>query len=90
MESWKLVVAGGLVALGGMGLGAMLFGAHPVEAQHARYSECIVGRQESFDVNNSGVLQAYSLDHAVLIPAGWEPIGGGGYPGFGAVGLCRP
>ena len=42
MKEWKLVVAGGLIGILGMGAGAWVFGSRPVEAQQAQYRECFV------------------------------------------------
>lgn len=89
MEQWKLVVAGGGIALAGMAAGASLFGASPARAQRT-YSECYFARQESVDTNASGDIERLDVPHTIHIPSGWDPIGGGGErPGLGALVLCR-
>lgn len=51
MDSWKLVLMTGLVALGGVGVGATVFGSQPAQAQRPQFRECFVARQESLDTN---------------------------------------
>lgn len=77
MESWKLVCTGGAIALAGMALGAWLFGPEPARAQQVPYRQCISVRQESIDVGNDGNVATIDLNHTVVIPPGWEPLGGG-------------
>lgn len=89
MESWKLVCAGGAIALAGMALGAWLFGPEPARAQQGAYERCIAVKQESIDVNNEGNVAPVTRDHTVLIPPGWEVIGGGGAPSLGVIVLCH-
>ncbi len=95
MEGWKLVLAGGAIALAGMAVGAGLFGAQPATAQTTgAWRDCFVARQESVDTNGSGITERVDLSHAVLVPAGYVPVGGGGL-GWGdgnptsTVVLCR-
>ncbi len=93
MKDWKLALVVGGVALGGVVVGAQCFGARPVQAQVGPYVRCVIARQESLDTHNDGNIEAPNLDHVVLIPAGWEPIGGGGPSTsdnhLGTVVLCR-
>ena len=93
MEHWKLVLAGGAVAVAGMCVGAGLFGARPVRAQVAGYRECFVARQESVDTDGSGRVGSVDDAHTIRVPAGYVPIGGGGLGGANLVGamvFCRP
>lgn len=79
MEGWKLVVAGGVIAIGGMAVGAALFGAEPAVAQTTdSWRDCIIVRQESLDVNSSGRMETVDIAHTVLVPSGYVPVGGGG------------
>ena len=94
MEGWKLVAMGAAVMLLGMTAGAQLFGAHAAEAQTTeRWHDCFVARQESVDTNGSGTTETVRLDHTILVPSGYVPIGGGGMTGssawIGGVVLCR-
>lgn len=90
MEQWKLVVAGGAIALAGMGAGSFVFGAQPARAQRT-YTECFIARQESLDTNGSGDIETLDEGHTIHVPRGWEVVGGGGLFGswVGAVVLCR-
>jgi hypothetical protein len=94
MEGWKLVMAGGVIALAGMAVGASLFGAQPVVAQSSGWRDCFIARQESVDTGGSGTTERVDLGHVVLVPAGYEPVGGGGMGlgdgnGTSTVVLCR-
>lgn len=94
MEGHKLVLAGGAIALAGIGVGAFLFSPRPATAQVSPFRECIIARQESLDTNGSGVIAEAGLNFRIVIPPGWEPIGGGGPEGgrdgwLGTVILCR-
>ena len=93
MQDWKLALVVGGVALGGVAVGAQCFGARPAQAQLGPYTRCVIVRQESLDAHNDGSIDPPNIDHVVLMPVGWEPIGGGGYVGaaahMGSVVLCR-
>ena len=92
MDSWKLVLMTGLVALGGVGVGATVFGSQPAQAQRPQFRECFVARQESLDTNGESQVQRPDRGHLVAIPRGWTPVGGGGYVAsshMGSVVLCR-
>jgi hypothetical protein len=89
MKDWKLVLAGGGIALAGMVVGASLFGAERAAAQTA-YTTCVFARQPTVDVDDDGVVGRRDAPHSIDIPSGWTPIGGGA--GLGADGvlvLCR-
>lgn len=90
-QPWKLVLAGGAIAIAGIVAGAALFGSPPAAAQRAGFRECFVARQESLDTNGSGQIERLDLGHTVLVPPGWTPIGGGGLVGnwTATVVLCR-
>jgi F0F1-type ATP synthase membrane subunit c/vacuolar-type H+-ATPase subunit K len=79
-ESWKLSLAGGIVALAGVAVGATCFGSGPAQAQTApaAFSRCVIARQESLDTNSAGAIDAPDVSHTILVPAGWEVVGGGG------------
>jgi hypothetical protein len=94
MEGHKLVLAGGAIALAGMVVGGLFFGARPVAAQTGPFRECVIARQESVDTGDSGAIASADAAHRIAIPPGWEPIGGGGPEGgrdgwLGSVILCR-
>lgn len=93
MDNWKLVMAGGVIALAGMVVGAWLFGGTPAVAQTDGWRDCFVARQESVDTNGSGRTESVDMGHTVLIPSGYVPVGGGGLWGDGnttsTVVLCR-
>lgn len=96
MKDWKLALVVGGVALGGVAVGAQCFGARPALAQTDRtYARCIVVRQESTDTGGDGTFGNPGVDHTVLIPSGWDVVGGGGQGGggsgtyLGAVVLCH-
>ena len=94
MQDWKLAVVVGCVALGGVVVGAECFGARPAQAQTAppTYARCIVARQESLDTHDDGQIEGPGLNRTILIPSGWEVVGGGGIEGthfLGSVLLCR-
>lgn len=86
----KLVVAGGLIGMLGMGAGAWVFGARPVEAQQqapqVNWRECFNAVQPSVEVSNQSVVDAPSPERTVRIPNGWVVVGGGD----GTILLCRP
>lgn len=88
MESWKLVLSTGLIALGGVAVGATVFGSEPAEAQ-TRYRECIFARQETVDTDDEGRVAPPSRRRTVQIPHGWTPIVGGGFDRGGILLLCR-
>ena len=61
MKDWKLVLADGGIALGGMVVGASLFGVHPAAAQRT-YTRCFFGYQEAVDIDNSGTVASPGAD----------------------------
>jgi hypothetical protein len=96
MKDWKLALVVGGVALGGVVVGAQCFAARPAAAQTtATYSRCFVARQESQDTGSDGHFAMPGVDHMILVPSGWEVVGGGGQGGgnsgtyLGAVLLCQ-
>ncbi len=95
MKDWKLALVVGAVALGGVVVGAQCFGARPAEAQSRSFRRCVVARQESLDVNGAGQIDRIDMGHSVMVPSGWEVLGGGGQGGgsagtyLGAVVLCE-
>lgn len=91
MEQWKLALVMGVVALGGVAVGAWAFGAPAATAQTPPFRDCVIVRQESVDVNDSGEVQRIGLARTIRIPPGYTPIGGGGLgPNWvGAMVLCR-
>ncbi len=91
MEQWKLAVVVGAVALSGVVVGAGCFGAPAASAQVAQpaFTRCFFGRQESVDVDNSGVVASPDLSHTINVPAGWTVVGAAGTEGQAAVLLCR-
>lgn len=78
MENWKLVMAGGVIALAGMVVGASLFGGTPAVAQTDGWRDCFIARQESVDTNASGRTASVDSGHTILVPSGYVPVGGGG------------
>jgi len=78
VDVWKLVVAGGVIALAGMAIGSGVFGAGPAAAQTAGWRDCFTARQESVDTDASGIIGRVDLGHTVIVPRGYEPVGGGG------------
>ncbi|MFO0708788.1 MAG: hypothetical protein U0353_03055 [Sandaracinus sp.] len=79
MEQWKLALVVGAMTLGGVAVGAQLFGARTVSAQQASgYRECFFGRQESVDINNEGVVDRPGRNRMIVVPAGFEVVAGGG------------
>ena len=78
MESFKVAFLASAMTLSGVALGAYLFGGNPVQAQQAGYRECFFGRQESVDINNEGVVERPNRDQTIVVPAGFEVVGGGG------------
>lgn len=78
MESWKIAFITSAMTLSGVALGAYLFAGNPVQAQQAGYRECFIGRQETVDINNDGVVERPNRDRTILVPAGYEVVAGGG------------
>ncbi len=78
MEQWKLGAVVGVMTLGGVVVGAQCFGSRPVSAQASGYRECFFGRQESVDINNEAVVEHPNRDRMIIVPAGFEVVGGGG------------
>ncbi len=93
LEQWKLGLVMGLVALGGVAIGASFLGADRAEAQMTAYRQCVLARQESLDTNGAGQIERIDSAHTIVIPAGWEVIGGSGVSAtsnwVGAIVLCR-
>lgn len=91
MESWKVGVVVAAATLAGVALGAWLFGDTRAEAQAGPYTMCFIARQESLDTNRSGQVQRMDDAHSIRVPAGYEPVGGGGLMGnwLGAIVFCR-
>ena len=94
MKEWKLVVAGGLIGMLGMGAGAWVFGSRPVEAQdqvpQAQYRDCFFARQESVDVNDQSLVEPPQANRLIRVPTGWTVVSAGGTGGYSTVLLCRP
>ena len=96
MKEWKLVVAGGLIGILGMGAGAWVFGSRPVEAQEqqqvfqVQYRECFAATQESVDVNDQSLVEAPAANRRIRIPNGWTVVSSGGTAGFATILFCRP
>ncbi len=94
MKEWKLVVAGGLIGMLGMGAGAWVFGSRPVEAQEQApqvgYRECFFAYQEPVAVNDQSLVEAPRPNRLLRVPNGWTVVSGGGIQGHGVVLFCRP
>ena len=78
MESFKVAFLASAMTLSGVALGAYLFAGNPVQAQQAGFRECFFARQESVDINNEGVVARPNRDQTIVVPAGFEVVGGGG------------
>ncbi len=93
MEQWKLALVMGVVALGGVAMGAACFGGGRAEAQATGFRECIIARQESLDTDARGEIESPNPAHSIHVPAGWEVVGGSGVSAtsnwVGAIVLCR-
>ncbi len=90
MKDWKLILIGCAIGTVCSTTTAWLVTSHPVEAQaQGPFTQCILAQQEHLDTNNQGQVEAPRVDHTVLIPSGWTPIGGFGTGGYGGVVLCR-
>jgi hypothetical protein len=97
MKEWKLVVAGGLIGMLGMGAGAWVFGSRPVEAQEqapqVQWRECFFAEQEAVDVNDQSVVATPSANRLIRVPSGWTVVSSGGSSRESVVGtvmFCRP
>lgn len=96
MKDHRYALSFALVGLAGVLLGAQASAA-PAQAQTAgvQYARCAVVRQESLDVGSDGHAETMDTGHTILIPAGWEVVGGGGQGGgdsgtyLGAIVLCH-
>ena len=91
MKDWKLALVVGAMTLGGVVLGATLFGSDPVQAQQGPYRECFIARQETVDTNNEAMIERPGRNRLITVPPGFEPVGAGGLDGnwVGVVAFCR-
>jgi hypothetical protein len=91
MQPWKAALAGAGIAIGGMVVGAQLFGAEPANAQAGAYRECFFGQQELVDIDNAGEVATPPRDRTILVPRGFEVVGGGGNArgDHGTILFCR-
>jgi hypothetical protein len=91
MQQWKFLVVVAGVALSGAMVGATWVGVRSASAQvtPTGFTRCFFGRQESVDVDNSGVVAAPDLAHTILVPPGWTVVGAGGTGGSATILLCR-
>ena len=91
MEPWKAAVGGAVIALGGLALGAHLFGAEPASAQAGAYSACFFGQQEVVDIDGNGEVANPSRARSIVVPRGWEVVSGGGNhrADHGTILFCR-
>ena len=79
MKDWKLILMGCAIGTVCSTTTAWLVTSHPVEAQaQGPFTQCIIARQETLDTNNQGQIEAPRIDHTVIVPPGWVPLGGGG------------
>jgi len=91
MPQWKFLVLVAGVALGGAVVGATWVGVRPASAQVAppAFTHCFFGRQESVDIDNSGIVATPDLAHTIVVPPGWTVVGAGGTGGSATILLCR-
>ena len=93
MRDLRSAIVGGVLVLVGVGLGAILFGSGPADAQASGYRTCAFGRQESHDIDGEGRRDRqernFAGDRIIHIPTGWEVAGAGGAPNGGYVLICR-
>lgn len=94
MKEWKLVIAGGLIGMLGMGAGAWVFGSRPAEAQEqvpqTHWRECFFARQESVEVNDQSVVDTPGENRLIRVPNGWTVVSSGsGSHGHGTVMFCH-
>lgn len=77
----------------GVVLGAVVFRSEPAGAQGGAYRECVLGRQETLDIDAHGQWERadrdFQGDRIVRIPRGWEVAGSGGDGALGIVMICR-
>jgi hypothetical protein len=79
VEGWKVGLVVGAMTLAGVIVGSTCFGTQPVSAQQAAgYRECFFGRQETVDINNEGVVDRPGRNRMIVVPTGFEVVGGGG------------
>ncbi len=86
MQQWKTALAGAALALG-----VRLFGAEAASAQAGTYAECFFGQQELVDIDGSGRVAAPPHDRMIVVPRGYEVVGGGGNSrgDHGTILFCR-
>jgi len=93
MREIRSAVVGGVLVLMGVALGAVVFRSEPADAQTAGYRRCVLGRQQTHDINNEGVWERadrdFHGDRDIPIPAGWEVVGAGGEQVTGTILICR-
>lgn len=94
MRDLKLILVGAMLVGAGVLAGLCLRGER-AEAQGGAWHSCIVADSEIVNGNNPGEMRDASGERRVLVPVGYEPIGGGGAFGNsgdrrdGFVVLCR-
>ena len=77
MQHWKAALAGAAITLGGMALGAHLFGAEPANAQTAgTYRLCFFAQQELVDVDGNAQVATPPRDRTITVPRGYEVVSG--------------
>ena len=93
MRDVKMAIAGGLLVIAGVAIGATLFGAESAEAQRGPYRMCAFGQQENHDINGHGQWDRadrnFAGDRIIHVPAGWEVVSGGGDFNLGVILICR-
>jgi len=89
MTDWKLAAVVGVVALGGVAVGATCFGAPPASAQSRAFTRCFIAYQQAVDVDGSSAVGAPDPAHLIDVPSNWVVVGGGGvWQHIGGVLLC--
>jgi hypothetical protein len=89
MKKNRVVLAAGAIALAGFVLGAWVYRSDPARAQDAPFRQCVLGRQETVDIDDQGRVAVLERDRMIQVPRGWVPVGGGGTGGMGVVLFCR-
>ncbi|UJR79110.1 hypothetical protein [Sandaracinus amylolyticus] len=93
MREIRSAMVGGVLVLMGVALGAVLFRSEPAGAQSTGYRECVLGRQETHDIDAEGQWERAEMEFRgnkiVRIPRGWEVVGSGGDAGLGVILICR-
>jgi hypothetical protein len=92
MQQWKAALAASAIGLGGMALGMQLTGSEPASAQAPTgYRECFFGQQEVVDIGNDGVVDTPPRARMIVVPRGYEAVGGGGNSrgDHGTILFCR-